>query len=424
MTTLRRVLTQSKAEVPCKTKASKNSTGDWPLLDPWTTTSWDDFNLNTLNESYGHILDREIPAEQLEAPRAEHVLQGIEIAKPDDILHLIGWKDQLLRPTLAFAKRHLGLHSGVHLQHSISAADRSSFASISTSRLASLRADHRVALDDFPLPNLVVGLGRPSTKFQGRRLLERPEAAGKGGFLPLRQLANLCALAKTRYGYILTDQDLVACCFYKRRAGAGQAAELSEAKGWKVAMMPVPWTRYGETQLTTDIALWWLSMLALSAPENRALVAEADVVGIGEWERRYLDEERGWVRRHRYSNVEEPTDPPSPPAYRTPSPGNRAAFEAAVGFHIDPNFDINPNFDFNPNFAIDPNNLLFNHDNNALFNPNNAPVNPNNNQAFGQGDEIDFNLGPLEAFLHPDPAQGSNDRRHAAGNHGQADGAQ
>jgi hypothetical protein len=211
-----------------------------------------------------------------------------------------------------------------------------------------VRVDHRVALDDFPLPNLVIGLGRPSSKFQGRRLVDRPEAAGKESFWPLRQLANLCDMAKTRYGYIMTDQDLVACCFQKTAAKTGQPAaarSTAAAADWKVALMPVPWTRHGETQLRTDIALWWLCMLALSAPQHRALVTGADVVGIGEWEVRYVDDERGWVRRHRYSNVEQPTDPPPLPVYQTPSPGNPAAFAAAVGIHMDPTFDFGADFD-------------------------------------------------------------------------------
>lgn len=344
-TTLRRVLTQSKPAVPCKTKASKNSTGRWPTLDSDAIRLWDDFNLDTLDESYGHVLDLEIPAEKLAgAPRAEYILEGIEITKPADILHLIGWNDRLLRPTLAFAKQHLDLHTGVHLQHNISAADNSSFARILDGRRP-VRVDHRVALDEFPLPNLVIGLGRPSSKFQGRRLVDRPEATGKESFWPLRQLANLCDMAKTRYGYIVTDQDLVACCFHKTEARTGQAAGSTAAADWKVALMPVPWTRHGEAQLTTDLALWWLCMLALSAPQHRALVAGADVVGIGEWEVRYVDDERGWVRRHRYYHVEQPADPPPPPVYQTPSPGNPAAFAAAVGIHMDPTFDLDGGFD-------------------------------------------------------------------------------
>ncbi|KAJ9130229.1 hypothetical protein NKR23_g12297 [Pleurostoma richardsiae] len=321
--TLRRLLTQPKPEVPCKTKASKNSTGQWPTVGIDAIRLWDQFNIDILNESYGHILDLEIPVEQLaEAPRAEDVLEGMEITKPTDILHLIGWNDRVLRPTLAFAKQHLHLHTSVRLQHDVAAADNSSFARIMDGRRP-IRVDHRVALDDFPLPHLVIGLGRSSSKFQGRLLAGHSGKTAKENLWPLRQLANLCDLAKTRYGYIVTDQDLVACCFYKTEAArSGQTAGSTEVVDWKVALMPVPWTKYGEEQLTTDLALWWLCMLALSAPHHRNL----------------------------------PTEEPSPPAYQPPSPGNPGALAAVVGINIDPIFDLGADldgfdFDFGPDIT-------------------------------------------------------------------------
>lgn len=65
-------------------------------------------------------------------------------------------------------------------------------------------------------------------------------------------------------------------------------------------------------------------------------------------------EERGWVHRHQYSNVEEPTNlppppldptpshPPMPPLGPTPSPGNPAAFAAGVGLYAYELFNSGP----------------------------------------------------------------------------------
>lgn len=112
--------------------------------------------------------------------------------------------------------------------------------------------------------------------------------------------------------------------------------------------MPIPWSRHGENELTTDLALWWISMLAMSVPQHRAIVGEEQMVRINAWEYYPLDdddEERGWVRRHRYSKFEEPADPPAPPAYKSPSPdnvaANAAAFAARVGINADPFFNFN-----------------------------------------------------------------------------------
>ena len=125
----------------------------------------------------------------------------------------------------------------MHLQHNVSAVDGSSFVRISDGHRP-VQADHCVALEEFPLSNLVVDFGRPSSKFQGRPLVDLPEAAAKKNFWPLRQLANLCEMAKTRYGYIVTDQDLVVCCFYTPEAVTGQANGSSAVAKWTVALIP------------------------------------------------------------------------------------------------------------------------------------------------------------------------------------------
>lgn len=83
-------------------------------------------------------------------------------------------------------------------------------------------------------------------------------------------------------------------------------------------------------------------MLALSAPHNRAIVDEAEMIEIGSWDTIQSGENLGWMKKHRYSNIEVPCDAPPAPNYQTPSPGNRAAIEAAVGMLADPDIEIHP----------------------------------------------------------------------------------
>ncbi|KAF2969475.1 hypothetical protein GQX73_g4135 [Xylaria multiplex] len=287
---------------------------------------------DNLNESYGHILDHNVPEQGLAALKPEQALDpAIEMVKPDDIKYLIKWNNEVIGPTLDVARELLQTHNRVRLIHEISAPDRSTLVRIKDGHKP-VSPDHYVAFDEYPLANLVVGIGRSSSKFRGRKLACTPENASKENLWPLRQLANICDVANTRYGYIQTDEDLVACYFNK---------ETEAEDSWEVALMPIPWSRYGEDQLTTDLALWWLSMLAMSAPHHRVIVRGEEIIRINEWEICYLDEERGWVRRHRYSNFEEPVDPPPPPAYQIPSPGNAAVFEAQVGINADPLFNLN-----------------------------------------------------------------------------------
>ncbi|OIW34338.1 hypothetical protein CONLIGDRAFT_688134 [Coniochaeta ligniaria NRRL 30616] len=339
ITTLRRVLTQLKPLVPCETKAYKNTRGRWPNFGGDTITVWNDFSLDNLNESYGHILDLQVAEQRLAVPQPDQMLAAIEIAKSDDVLHLLKWSDEVLWPTLNFAREHLNIQNGVFLRHNVSTPDKSTITRLNGGP-SRVTVDHFIALDEYPVSNLVVGIGKPSSKFHGRELADHPGDVSQELMWPLRQLANLCKTAKTRYGYILTDEDLVACCFSQHTSDK-----------MKVALMPIPWSRHGENQLTTDLALWWLSMLAMSGPQHRAIVREAEMVRINEWEIRYAGDERGWVRRHRYSNFEGPADSPPPPVCRPPSPGNvaanAAAFAAQVGINADPLFSLNPMADGN-----------------------------------------------------------------------------
>ncbi|RSL55547.1 hypothetical protein CEP54_009280 [Fusarium duplospermum] len=72
-------------------------------------------------------------------------------------------------------------------------------------------------------------------------------------------------------------------------------------------------TRYGCHVLTTDLALWWICMLAMSTHQPRDIVGEAQMANINDWNMVNLGQGRGWVRRHLYSGVEKPTGPPPPP---------------------------------------------------------------------------------------------------------------
>jgi hypothetical protein len=318
ITSLRHLLTRPKPRIPCHLKAGgrNTSSGKWPKP---TVTIWTDFELTKLNESCGHILDFAV-SESLPPPPdpATHAIE-----KDEHVKNLLLWNNALMQQTLQPAKTRLGLAPGTTLQYQCSTANRSFYAKIPTGQTR-LSVDHVIALDDITLPQLVVGLGRPSTKWSSRKLAKQLPNPGVEISWPIRQLANLCRTAETRYGYIQTDEEIVVCCF--SRSG----------EQWNAAIMPIPWTKCGDEVLTTDLALWWLCMLAMSDPAHRTIVAEDEIVGIGHWDGPiYREEEQIWIRRHRYSKVEVPTAPPPPPAYETPSPENPAAWAAGVGLHAD-----------------------------------------------------------------------------------------
>ena len=68
------------------------------------------------------------------------------------------------------------------------------------------------------------------------------------------------------------------------------------------------------------------------------------------------------MRRHRYTNAEEPAPSP-PPNYNTPSPTNPAAFEATVGLHANEWFNLDAPVNV-PFLEIDPS--LYSHESEVL----------------------------------------------------------
>ncbi|KAJ4302342.1 hypothetical protein N0V88_002486 [Collariella sp. IMI 366227] len=152
----------------------------------------------------------------------------------------------MMQPTLQFAKTSLGLSSGVGLHHAHTKPDKASSAKIANAPPRVI-VGHVIALDDFPERILAVGLGRPSAIWSSGKL-----------FAQLRDPGDPTPLAAAA-----TGQPLWPPCRSHGLYGGNNG---------------------GGEMLTTDLALWWLCMLAISGPQNCAIMLQNEMVGIGEWE--------------------------------------------------------------------------------------------------------------------------------------------
>ncbi|KAI5925862.1 hypothetical protein F4810DRAFT_658581 [Camillea tinctor] len=348
--TLRKALTQEKPSFPRESQVCGNSfSPKWPTVTDNNVVSWDAFNLHNLNASYGHILDRLIPESQLDVPKPSSVFSPVqEIAKPHDINHLIKWSDGVLGPTFEFARKILELQPGTAVKRDFmqpeQTYDRPGLSN--ETKTGRIKVDHTIQLDDLEMPMLVMGLGRTSRQFPGRHLVQHYR---EGAYRPLRQLANLCAHSNTRYGYILTDEDFVACCFSTKDPS-------NKDSGWTVAVKAVPWTKAGETQLTTDLALWWLCMLAVSDPRNRRLTRKEDRIEIDHWDVCLSKDGLGLVYRHHYSLLEKSINSAEGIAAASEDPFLGLNADAGVHFGPAPAFFQGANDDWAnlPNFNIFP----------------------------------------------------------------------
>lgn len=279
LTSLRAVLTRQKPVIPCTAPPSRHPWYKlWPNLNN-SVQLWNEFNLDTLNNMYGKVLDFQVPNDQLICPRPHQYFDGVIIKTEKEAKHMISWNYEMMKPCLGFAKSYLQLHDGTQLRH-----EYSSVAEPARARLPNMSkratADHIIWLDDISDETLVVGISKTSNTWRGSAI-ERENNTVRS-IAPLRHLANLCKLSNTRYGYIQTDEELVACCFTKETG----ATEL------EVMIMPIKWSKHTVNALTTDLALWWMGMLAMSDPKNRIILPKGEMAplsSLGSPEFPYLD---------------------------------------------------------------------------------------------------------------------------------------
>ncbi|CAI6086263.1 unnamed protein product [Clonostachys chloroleuca] len=222
-TTLRELLTQIKPTIACNTTASKSTKGKkWPELDK-KIKRWDDFNIETLNKNYGNLLKKSLP----------------NIA--------------VLKPALKLGRSTLGLAPGRHLEH-VHEDPRIPNAHPLT------KVSHLIKLVGSPNRNLVVGLGTTSLKFQGEALstaIDHRIASKHQN--PVMQLAHACNLANARHGYIQTDNEVLACRFS------------CTVKVWEAEVMEIPMVLSGEGVMTTELAVWWLAMMAMPRSKDSVI---------------------------------------------------------------------------------------------------------------------------------------------------------
>lgn len=209
---------------------------------------------------------------------------GITIKVHDDAYHLIRRNRSMVQFAVEFAKSTMQLTTE---------EDGSSVATVVAKKI---KVGHMVTLDIKPdASKLVIVIALPSCKWTSSHFVPETEVPAAWE-LPLRQLANACEGAGTRYGYIQTDQELVVCRF--------ALDDEDDDQKWRADIMPVLMSRRGRNVLTSDLALWWLCMLSLSQMEDFKLTTPDETQGIDQWEQVDSGTDYLWWR-HAYSGRED-----------------------------------------------------------------------------------------------------------------------
>jgi hypothetical protein len=270
------------------TKSTGNMWGGFERLDPW-----DDFSFETLHEIYGDLLLRDFDQGDLPDFNKTLPYHLTEIRNEDTLeTLLIRWNNAVVSAALAVSQK-------APLKTSAFQNERCSEIFMARGGQASLKPRSELNHNTKKMPdwagikkedvhlvdvsgrarmmhmNLLPGDTKLSTKWKSEKIsLHRNNAEVKA---PIQQILTYCVHAQVRYGYLLTQDELVVfrvseiskpsqITERKKRSAPPQDQSIGSSKYiWNLKYKAIPWeTNSGgnSPSLTINLALWWLHMLA------------------------------------------------------------------------------------------------------------------------------------------------------------------
>ncbi|KAG7292884.1 hypothetical protein NEMBOFW57_002929 [Staphylotrichum longicolle] len=228
-------------------------------LEPDQVLDWPDFTYDNIKAAYGHLFDI--------GPLHSDAIQDLrgspgEIEKEahvDDVV--LDWNWRICRHPLKHGAEKIQSDLGVercditmrHLGHD--SKDPSSDAKAKAPDWCIFLRD-RQDPDDEKRIIAVWGDSKCSSKWASdpSRLAARYKA---NWIWPFRQVLTYCVNNATRYGYILTPEEVVVLRVYEDRVA-------TPAAPWRVQHAAVPWSNSGDGVLTVNLAIWALAMMSLN----------------------------------------------------------------------------------------------------------------------------------------------------------------
>ncbi|SCO77068.1 uncharacterized protein FRV6_01280 [Fusarium oxysporum] len=199
-------------------------------LDGAQIVRWDQFNIDSLRQAYGDILDR-YPVPTVIGHHGPHAVNGLRRFKQvfmDNLFprlaHPIQTGATVLGPALELRFR---MSRSRRIQSWTGLADLGYLSSLMTEPIFSSHY-----LEDL-------------------------------AFLPLRRVATYCLATDTRYGFVLTPGEVVVVRVSGTAYDYGQPCRIE----WQA----VPWGASGPDTLTVSLSLWFVAMMSLNPTHHRLL---------------------------------------------------------------------------------------------------------------------------------------------------------
>ncbi|KAJ4209584.1 hypothetical protein NW759_013438 [Fusarium solani] len=231
--------TLTKANPPIRDESSPSRTVPQDKtaapVSCFEVSNWTEFNLETLVEAYGDILN-----EQVQITNHRHIFP-------------------ILQYTIEAGARHIGIRLGRHLP-------TSEFRpSLSLQGLCP--AFTLLSGDD---EALLVSYVQYAKQWNSSDVLGTSTSAK----YPIGRLVTYCRTAGTRYGFVLTSNEVVVV----------RVSKAGTPRAFHVEWQAIPWGASGDSALTVNLALWFLAMMSLN-DDHRPMCDSTELLPLNSWSR-------------------------------------------------------------------------------------------------------------------------------------------
>lgn len=217
-------------------------------LDEDDVLDWPDLSFENLKAAYGHLFDI--------GPLALDAVQDMRGTSFDNVVKIWNYRtcSQPIKRATEKVQVDLGAERcGIDMEYlSQNNCPRAAAKSNAPDWCISLR-ELQDSEDDENRIIAVCGDTKCSSWCSSNRMTTRSRA---DWIFPLRRVLTCCVNNKTRYGYILTSEEVVVFRVYEDRS--------TPPSPWRIQHAAIPWENAGESTLTVNLAIWALAMMSLN----------------------------------------------------------------------------------------------------------------------------------------------------------------
>src|SRR3569833_365935 len=292
MYTLREMLSAANSDLKVtlrsmskRNTSSKTSSYDVVLFDenaPKRVQEWTDFTYEAINAAYGNLLDEYVP-DEVEMPVLSLTPTEIISEEVIDTLGIV-WSCNVVRVPLKAASPKIMAQLKQDGPTDAQMVPKKTTFKHPAQAAISFNPDW--SIKDRRRPTLHYTMGDSKLHYKWRSewlaspgLTDRTILTERAK--PLAQMATYCRYAGTRYGFIITDDELVALRI--RRLPDGPKLEKYTAEA-AVEYKSVKWAASGPRVLTVNLAIWALGMAGMN-DKHRAMENFGDsMTRLTKWE--------------------------------------------------------------------------------------------------------------------------------------------